>query len=297
MLLSTEIVKTHQLSLSGCFDLSPDGAILLQSWDNIFDLAGKNALLKQENSGLEYFSFTKQGALLTISHQMLGYYKDGELVERVKLPTAGMKLASAGEDLLYLYGGNISPNTNIYIYCKGGGYKKFLEAPEKVLSLTTAGDKIFFSIRNDIYTAKLGEKLSLICLMPGPSVQSLAYDPASGILYFSAGEAVYSLKQGKAYLVSEHLGEDLRFYQGSLYVLSPKYGTLFRLAGLETRNIVSQLKEKRKVGPSERQTQPLQPQTWKQLNDAVYLAVSAAEEALNGDTRRPVNIASGQLRQ
>lgn len=232
VLLSPEIVKTHQLSLSGCFDLSPDGAILLQSWDNIFDLAGKNTLLKQENSGLEYFSFTKQGALLTISHQMLGYYKDGKLVERVKLPTTGMKLAPGGEDLLYLYGGNISPNTNIYIYGKGGGYKKFLEAPEKVLSLTTAGDKIFFSICNAIYTAKLGEKLSLICLMPGPVIQSLAYDPASQVLYFSAGEAVYSLKQGKAYLLSEHLGEDLRFYQGSLYVLSPKYGTLFRLTGL-----------------------------------------------------------------
>lgn len=230
LLLSPEIVKTHQLSLSGCFDLSPEGAILLQSRDNIFDLAGKNTLLKQENSGLEYFSFSKQGALLTISHQMLGYYKDGELLERVKLPTAGMRLAPAGEDLLYLYGGDISPNTNIYIYGKGGGHKKFLQAPEKVLSLTTAGDKIFFSIRNAIYTAKLGEKLSLICLMPGPGIQSLAYDPASQVLYFSAGEAVYRLKQGEVYLLCEHLGQELRFSQGSLYVLSPKYGTLFRLS-------------------------------------------------------------------
>jgi hypothetical protein len=237
ILLTPRIVRDNALRLDGSFDVSPDGAVVLRTGDNLFDLNARVRLLKADFPGLESFAFTPDGALLTISHQKLGFLQAGSVLERVALPASGMALAAgprraSGPGEVYLFGGTSESNKAIYMYEAGGAYRKLLEGGGPISALAAVGNDLFFAIDNAVYLARLGEHLRLAVLLPEAApISSLAAD-SSGVLYVAAGQAVYALAGARVVLLSPTAGSSIKYHAGSLYVLNAAQGVLVRLDSL-----------------------------------------------------------------
>lgn len=68
-----------------------------------------------------------------------------------------------------------------------------------ISAFTSIGERIFFTIDNMIYTMAKGEKAGLLFIASAEKqIRSLAPDPISGVLCFSAGKTVYAVRAGVA---------------------------------------------------------------------------------------------------
>lgn len=214
------------------FDVTPSGAVILLTKNNLFDVGGKRFILSKEDKGLQNFCCASDGTIFTISGNTLGCLSGGAIEKFLTLPSSGMKITDGGKGRIYLCGGDTEPNKALYLIEEGKGYKKICDMPRKILSLAANGDTIYFSVANDIYEIKFGGKFRLLCRVPGPEISSLAVDNKTGVIYFTAGSALYSRSADNITFIAENFGEILKFSRGALYVLRPSAGTLIRISGL-----------------------------------------------------------------
>lgn|GEM_PF-1953181 len=235
-LFSPKNMKANGLDDLRNFDVmssqAAPGAVILLTKNNLFDVGGKRFLLSKEDKNLQNFCCASDGTIFTISGNTLGCLSGGVIEKLITLPASGMKITDGGKERIYIYGGDAEPNKALYLIEKEKGCKKICDMPRKILALAANDDTVYFSVANDIYEIKFGGKFRLLCRVPGPEITSLAIDNKTDIIYFTAGNALYSRSKDNITFIAENFGEILKFSNESLYILKPSAGTLIRMSGL-----------------------------------------------------------------
>ena len=224
--LGSGFLEKQGATLAGPMSLDIRGRVLVGTGDNLFDVGSRKLLLSTPHAGLESFTFTTDGGVLTACHGKLGLLSSGEISERVRLPGQNMRLARGSEGRVYLYGAR-----SIYVLAKGGKYSKLLDATDPVTALTEAGGKVFFAGDNVLYL--LGQSPKPLLAMPfGSSITSVAVDSGDGTIYFTWSGDLYtaqgraSSEELKIQLVGKDVGSEVHVHDGQVYVLNKDKGVI-----------------------------------------------------------------------
>lgn len=232
-LLIPKSTKALGISLSSQFDVPEEGLpVLLTREGNLYDLQKRSYLPHKKTLGITSFTISSS-LFVVIRKDMLGWYEDGAIRERVRLPQAGLRLAAGPGQRLYVYGDR---GTGGIIYLLEDGKEIPLVEVSRgdISALTAIRQRIFYAVGNAIYTVAKGEKPGLLFVAEGEKqVRSLAIDPKVGVLYFSAGNTVYAMRAGVALSVLKGMECYLKYSGAALYALDPKAGRLVKITGLE----------------------------------------------------------------
>lgn len=212
--------------------------LLLTRDGRLFDLTRRIPLPLKETPRVNAFACSA-GLLVVIRNDTLGWVEDGRIQEQFVLPLKGMGVMAGTGERIYLYGSH-DGGSRIYLLEKGK-VLFLLEIPRGTISaFTTIGERIFFAVDNVIYTLTRGEKPGILFIAAGEKgVRSLACDPLAGMLYFSAGEAVYAMRAGVAITILRGLKGILRYSGKALFVLDPERRRLVKIQGLEKLTVDS----------------------------------------------------------
>ena len=214
--------------LSGKFDVTGAGVLLLQSKGSIYNVLSEQTLLTRSDGDLRDFASVGDG-IVAISGSWLCSFDDGRLTREVQLPAVEMSLASSGEpDSFYVYGAG-----DVYQFSSGGSYRKLIHTDKPILALTGHGKRIYFSIWDKIVTWKPGEEQPSVILDTklGVPITSLALDPETGVLYFSAGEGVLALAEDEVVMVLAGMTGDLLFEGRLLFVKDQSQRSIVAVSG------------------------------------------------------------------
>lgn len=207
-------------------------ALLLNRDGALFDLGGRSPTKLADGVRVDSMAVLG-GALVAVCGDRLGYFEEGRFVERLALPSAGMRVAAGASHEIYLYGSHDGGSV-IYLL-KDWRIWPILRMPgRRIDSLAAVAERIFFSVEGSIYTFARGERAGLLFVATGESsIDSLAADPAAGLLYFSAGDKVFALRAGVAFAVLAGVRGILRHSGKALYVLDRDRLQLIKVSGLE----------------------------------------------------------------
>ncbi len=232
-LLSPERDRAPRVALRRQFEVLPGKQIIgLTAAGDLYDLRARRPLPAKEPARLSTFT-ADRGLLITIRDRRLGWYEDGEVVDRIELPQAGLQVVAGSRKRLFLYGQR-GDGSVVYLLQEGRA-GPLLDVPEgRISSLTMIGERLFFAVGNTIYTVASRQPPSVLFIAAGqPEVRSLAADPASGFLFLSCGQTVYALRAGVAVSILRGLEGTLRYAGNALFVLDAEQGSLLGLQGLE----------------------------------------------------------------
>lgn len=233
VILTAERVKAAKLEpLAPVLAVSHRGAVVVAEPNNLF-MVNSRKFLFDAPTPVSDCAFTPDGALLIVSGRRLGYCAGGRFHPQIELPEDAMRL-TIGQDRIYVYGGDNDQATSIYVLDPQRGHARLCAAPARVGAAAAAGDKLYFSVANDIYQLALGGEVNLICHLPGPPIASIA---AAGkdSLYFLAGRTLYTWQIGNVAIIGEGLGDRVCCQDGKLYILNPEKQSLVRLENLPTQ--------------------------------------------------------------
>jgi hypothetical protein len=239
-LLTPDRTKVLRIKLAPHFEII-DGTspVLLTGEGNLYDLQ-KNTYYPHTKP-LSITSFTmNSGLCVVIRKDMLGWYEDSEIKERIRLPQAGMKIVSGQKQRIYVYG---DKGTGSIIYLLEAGKEiPIIEIPKgSIAAIAAIGERIFYAVDNSIYTVARNEKPGLFFVASGEKqVRSLAVDTQTGLVYFSSGTAVYAARAGSAISIVKGIEGYLRYSGKALYILDPKAGRLVKITGLEKLTIAGE---------------------------------------------------------
>lgn len=231
-LLTPALADSLRVELTPHFDVLDGGeVILLAQSGNLFNLSRRQYMAKAP-LGVTTFALSA-GVLVTIRDRQLGWYQDGAIQDRIELPLAGLQVVAGPRARLYFYGSH-GDGSVVYLL-EDGKVLPLLEVEKGVISaLAAIGERVFFALDNAIYTVAKGERAGLVFVAAGEkTIRSLAADPNAGVLYFSAGETVFSMRAGVAVSILRGLAGFLRHSKEALYVLDPERRRLVRVLGLE----------------------------------------------------------------
>jgi hypothetical protein len=232
-ILTPSIAQGLGVTLVSQFEVLPGGRVVaLTTAGELFDLTARKPL--PATSPLHVTSFTSDHDLLiTIRGQRLGWYEEGKIVDRIQLPQSGLTVVAGSKQRLHLYGGR--GNGSVIYLLEQGRAGLLVEIPNgQVSAFTAIGERLFFAVGNTIYTLAAGQPPAVLFIAAGQTeIRSLAPDPVSGMLCFSAGETVYAMRAGVAVSILRGLAGVLRHAGDALYVLDPAGGTLVQVRGLE----------------------------------------------------------------
>lgn len=206
--------------------------IALASSGDLVDLIARRALPAKAPLALNSFTADKK-LLIVVRGSRLGWYDGTSIVEKVQLPQDGLTVVAGPKKRLYLYGPQ-GAGSVVYLLEQGRAGKLFAVPDGRIATLTVIGERLFFAVGNTIYTAAEGQRPAIVFVAVGPAeVRSIAADPRTGLLYFSAGETVYAMRAGMAMSILHGVEGALRYAGDALYVLDPWQGLLVKLQGLE----------------------------------------------------------------
>ena len=224
------------------FDISPSKLITLVAGNQLHLLGwgGLAPTAKRLPGHISSFAYTSDGLLFVISSDNLGFVnKEGSFEQVFKLPSSGMKI-SGGKDRMYLYEQNPSGTNSLYAYFKGRKCVKLVESPEPIRSVSEMSNTIYYATGKAIFRFELGKKLQMALGAPGKDViESVAADPETGALYFSAGGSVYSLTDETVTTVTRQTGGLLKYRTGTLFIFNATNRFLVGISSTEGRRNVS----------------------------------------------------------
>ncbi|MCX5816872.1 MAG: hypothetical protein NTX75_11640 [Proteobacteria bacterium] len=239
-LLTPDRTKALRIKLTPHFEII-DGTfpILLTGEGSLYDLQ-KNTYYPHTKP-LSITSFTmNSGLCVVICNDMLGWYEDSGVKERIRLPHAGMKVASGPRQRIYVYGDK-GTGSIIYLLEDGKEIPIIEISKGSITAFAAIGKRIFYAVDNSIYTVAKDEKPGLFFIASGEKqVRSLAIDTHAGIIYFSSGTTVYAARAGTAISIVKGIEGYLRYSGNALFILDPKAGRLVKITGLEKLTITGE---------------------------------------------------------
>lgn len=240
ILLNSKLLNDLKIrqDLTGNIDLTANHLILLSSADQFYLLGwgGMVPFGKPVKGEISSFAFTHDSTLMTIREDELCYFDpEGRLSLLYKLPDKGMGI-SPGTHLMYIYDRNRKKEKKaVYAIAQGARYTKLLDMPSAINAVIETRKALIIASGSSLFEFNLPEKrLTAITTMPeGREIESVAADTSAGRIYFSAGNKIYSLKDGRADLISDDLGGILRYHGNGLIVFNPQKKILTRIVGIE----------------------------------------------------------------
>jgi len=236
-LLTPALADSLHINLTSQYDVRGSQQVfLLTSNGNLFDLSRRRLMLTEVAPDMTSFTISER-LLVTVSGGLLGWYEDGKIRQRIRLPMARMQVVAGSGQRLYLYG-HQKDRSRVFLL-EDDKVLPLIETSRGTISaLTVIGERVFFAINNEIYTVSRGERPGLVFLATGETaIRSLAADPRAGLLYFSAGETIYAMRAGVAVSVMKGLKGYLRYSKDGLFVLDPARKRLVKVVGLEKLTI------------------------------------------------------------
>ncbi|MFB3816542.1 MAG: hypothetical protein ACE147_02655 [Candidatus Methylomirabilales bacterium] len=218
--------------LASQFEVLDGRVVGLTSGGELLDLTARRLLPAATPLGITSVSADRQ-LLIVVRGRRLGVYEAGAVAEKVQLPQDGLTVVAGAKQRLYLYGPQ-GAGAVIYLLEQGRA-GTLLEIPDgRISALSVIGERLFFAVGNAIFTVAEGQRPAIVFVAAGESdIRSIAPDPRTGLLYFSAGDTVYAMRAGMAVSILRGLEGILRYAGDGLYVLDPWQGSLVKLQGLE----------------------------------------------------------------
>ena len=232
-LVSPAAISALNVRLAGHFEVLEKGRVVaLTSGGELVDLTARRLLPAKTPLGITSFTADKQ-LLIVVRGRRLGWYDGSAILENIQLPQDSLTIVAGPKKRLYLYGPQ-GPGSVVYMLEQGRAGKLFEVPDGRISTLTVIGERVFFAVGNSIYTVAEGQRPAIVFVAAGQSeIRSIAPDPRTGLLYFSAGNMVYAMRAGIAISILRGLEGTLRYAGDALYVLDPWQGSLVKLQGLE----------------------------------------------------------------
>lgn len=225
------VLDTSPLGSTFVYDVSPDGAVLVLTGDNLFDAGSGRNLFGEPLKNPAWFAFAGRNLRILAGGAL--YAVDGGAPRRLlDVPMKSCVFVSDG-DRTFLAGVLSDGRPALFLHREGEGHKALLSPDAPVDAMTLSRETLYFSSGSRIFALKEGGPARLVAHLPRfTHIPSVAADEGSGLLYFSDGDDLYALRGGDILLVREGLGGMLRVRGGDLYVLSWRGNALFRLTGV-----------------------------------------------------------------
>jgi hypothetical protein len=231
--LNVNLTKSFDITQNGDILLSTQNRFYLLQWEELLPL--EPAYEKPINS----FAYTPDNDLIIISENKL-YLLDrfNQFVELFKLPNKDMGLY-VGDSIIYVYDNAINKQSKYGIYMLNKDsekYEKLIEFSTLISSVVEDQNKIYFSSENKIYVIDMeNKKLDVLINLPQKKgkVISITVNPKDNILYFSTTDAIYCVKDGKAWCMIKEFGGIIQYFHNQLFVFDPENKFLMFL---ETQN-------------------------------------------------------------
>lgn len=232
-LVTPAALSALHIRLAEQFEVLDKGRIIaLTSSGGLMDMTARRALPATAPLGITSFTADRH-LLIVVRGRRLGFYDAGAIVEKIQLPQDGLTVVAGAKQRLYLHGPQ-GTGSIVYLLEQGRAGKLFEVPDGRISTLTVIGERLFFAVGNTIYTAAEGQRPAIVFVAAVPSeIRSIAPDPRTGLLYFSAGDTVYAMRAGMAISILRGLEGTLRYADEVLYVLDPWQGSLVKLQGLE----------------------------------------------------------------
>lgn len=199
----------------------------------------------------------------------------------LKLSHKKFRVFSARNNVIYLVGYNPHEKKNeLYLLIeereRNSDAKKILATKKKITAVAGDENRIYITMKRMIYKLSTdGKNIEAIFRHPREEITALEFSQESG-LFYTTKSAIGFIGVESEFEFLESPDTKIRLRDESLYVLLGETCGIIRIDGINKfKNL--------KVGSSERQTQPLQTQTWKQLSDINSALIQAARV---GDTAK-----------
>lgn len=172
------------------------------------------------------FTWTGDGALIAIRGDRLGFPGPGGVADLTSLPSRDMRLAPAGRDRLYIYGGATrDQRRQAYLLEKGEGLMHLAEMPYPITAVAGDGTKTFVAIgRSVLFLAP--EKSVRLVYRPTTEIRHLAYAPPHGLFYATRRAVGFVAAPGRGFTFLRAGGVQPLVHGEDLYLLIPLVGIL-----------------------------------------------------------------------
>ncbi len=233
LLLDTRALASPPQPYPAHFDIARNGAIVVQTTGNLYDVAPQAFLLSKDKPDLATFAMAGD-RVLTLVGGKLRLREEGKWVDLLEVPLGDVKLAADAKSI-YICGTPPDKDPTIFLYVRGKGYQALLTLPQPMGAMCLCAERLHFTVGPGIFSLKPGEKLRQEAILPAFSqISSLAVDEANGIIYLSDGKALFALVRasGKFILILPDVGGEIKFHEKSLYLLTQQMHALFRFDGL-----------------------------------------------------------------
>ncbi len=225
------VLDTSSLGSPFVYDVSPDGAVLVLTGDNLFDAGSGKNLFGEPLRNPAWFAFAGRGLRILVDGVL--YAVDGGAPRKLlDVPLKSCLFVPDG-DRTFISGVLPDGRPALFLHREREGQKALLSPDAPIDAMALAKETLYFSSGSRIFALKEGGPARLLAHLPRFShIPSVAADEVNGLLYFSDGDDLYALRGGDILLVREGLGGMLRARGDDLYVLSWRGNALFRMTGL-----------------------------------------------------------------
>jgi hypothetical protein len=217
------------------FDVSPDGTVIVSTGSDIVDMGTGEEVFSTKP--IHSFAFVGETLAAVDANDKLGYYEDGRLhyVGDAPFPQARLVAATDGSRLLfYRNGSGIGSETGddapaLASLAEGGGFDVLTGSENPI---DTAGGDAFqtlFSVKNALFRIITPGQPLLVLMLPDPDLSITGIALAGTALYFATERGVYAVEDGVAAPLVIGLGGALRVVGGTIYLLNPNNGRVYRI--------------------------------------------------------------------
>jgi len=215
------------------FDISPQGAIVVNRTGQLYDLGGGGKLgpeRKAGDGGVASLAFVGGGLVVSYDFARaehpsgLAYFRDDQFVPLdLEGVTATAVAANQRGDRLY-----VADHHQLYSLVEGQALQAECGSPEDITAITGDDVSCVFAAHGAVFRLIApGEPLILVKLPEMEDIVGLA--ATNETIYFATTRNVYVLRDGAAMPLAIGLGGKLHLRPDGLYVLDALHGRVYRL--------------------------------------------------------------------
>lgn len=222
--------------LSGPMAVTDDGRLVFESNGELIDLETGTSLLEQPAPGVT--SMVGVGrSLIAVRGRELSTFLDGTLAPQLGLPGSGFVI-SIIEDGLLLAGRRDGVTEFEVFHLTQGALGKLLSFPDSVHAVVGFDDRVFVAVGGRVISWHQEDgEARVVDIGDGAGiVKSIAIDPATGVLFVSAGYGVFAYAGGAGVLLAAGVSGDLLWSEGgeSLLVKDSETRTITALRNVRS---------------------------------------------------------------
>lgn len=240
ILLTNNMFSNTQMNdrFSNSIDITSSRLILLSTSNRFYVLGwgGIDPVGPKITEAISSFAYTPDGFLMIVRNKELCYLDSlGKVSRLFGLPDNSMGI-SAGKYVMYVYDQqNSNHKYSLYVIAKGAKCARLFEVPSPIHSVVEVNNKLLFASGSSIFSFDNPKKemKALIALKRDIEIKSLTTNASGNTIYFSTGNAIYSLKDSCMLTITNDFGGILKYYDGGLLVLNLDKKVVMRITGLE----------------------------------------------------------------